>query len=147
MTIEQCLRELFPNDRRVEYSISNKKLYVTRRARNSLYYGSLSGESFSCTFWISLFAIAFFGTIALLCITNVLWSNIIFYGGIFIWIISSFSLFGATTLPERLIVTGIILCISLAVMLVCWQIQATHPEDFASTSFPYLDFLFKFKFK
>ena len=146
MTIEQCLRELFPNDRRVEYSISNKKLYVTRRARNDLYYGSLSGDSFSCTFWVSFFAIGLFGLFAILCIPSVLWSNIVFYGGILIWIISSFSLFGATTFPERLIVTGIILCISLAAMLVYWQIQVAHPDDFATTSFPYLDFLFKFKF-
>lgn len=147
MTVEQCLRELFPNDRRVEYSIDNKKLYVTRRARNNFYYGSLSGEAFSSCFWISLLAIGFLGTLFLLAIPSVLWSNILFYLTVVGWTLASFPLFGATTLPERIIVTGIIICISLAIMLICWQIQITHPNDYPQTSLPYLDFLFRFKFK
>lgn len=147
MTVEQCLRELFPNDRRVEYSIDNKKLYVTRRARNNFYHGSLSGEAFSSAFWISLLAIGFLGTLFLLAIPNVLWSNILFYLTVVGWTLGSFPLFGATTLPERVIVTGIIICISLAIMLICWQIQITHPNDYPQTSLPYLDILFKFKFK
>jgi len=147
MTIEQCLRELFPNDRRVEYFISNKKLYVTRRAHNDLYYGSLSGESFSCTFWISLVVIGMLGPLFLLAVPSILWSNILFYLMLVIWTICSFPLFGATTLPERIIVIGIIICISLAVMLVCWQIQIADSEDYPQTSLFYLDFLFKFKFK
>lgn len=147
MTVEQCLRELFPNDRRVEYSIDNKKLYVTRRARNNFYYGSLSGEAFSSCFWISLLAIGFLGTLFLLAIPNVLWSNILFYLTVVGWTLASFPLFGATTLPERIIVIGIIICISLVIMLICWQIQITHPDTYSQTSFPYLDFLFRFKFK
>lgn len=147
MTVEQCLRELFPNDRRVEYSVDNKKLYVTRRAHNSLYHGSLSGESFSWTFWMSLLAIGLLGTMFLLVIPSVLWSNILFYFTVVAWTIGSFPLFGATILPERIIVTGIIICISLAVMLICWQIQVAHPDDYPQTSLFYLDFLFKFKFK
>lgn len=147
MTVEQCLRELFPNDRRVEYSIDNKKLYVTRRAHNNLYHGSLSGASFSSTFWTSLFVIGFFGSIFILCIHNVVSSNIFFYGGVLIWTLCSFRIFGATTLPERVIVTGIILCISLLTMLICWHIQIANPNHYPTTSFPYLDFLFKFKFK
>lgn len=147
MTVEQCLRELFPNDRRVEYSIDNKKLYVTRRARNNLYYGSLSGESFSSCFWISLLALGFLGTLFLLAIPSVLWSNILFYLTVVGWILASFPLFGATTIPERIIVTGIIICISLVIMLICWQIQIADPNDYPQTSLFYLDFLFKFKFK
>ena len=147
MTVEQCLRELFPNDRRVEYSIDNKKLYVTRRARNNLYYGSLSGDSFSSCFWISLLALGFLGTLFLLAIPSVLWSNILFYLTVVGWILCSFPLFGATTLPERIIVTGIIICISLAIMLICWQIQIAHPEAYPQSPLFYLDFLFKFKFK
>ena len=147
MTIEQCLRELFPNDRRVEYSVDNKKLYITRRAHNNFYYGSLSGESFSFTFWMSLLAIGLLGTTFLLGVPNVLWSNILFYLTVVGWTLASFPLFGATTLPERIIVTGIIICISLAIMLICWQVQIAHPKQYPQTSLFYLDFLFKFKFK